>query len=144
MSGGPTEERCPSCGASGLRPKRVLVDQTWVYAPGRAALTDGLASFVSFWAEDPRHRFQQVVEGYSCQRCGHAFASEKRLEERRPHDADDQSPPFPAWEEVAVEVPWNIHVGGLTERWYRNLATGEAWRLVAPDGPFRGVWERVQ
>jgi len=27
--------------------------------------------------------------------------------------------------------------------WYRDRDTGELWRLVAPDPPFRGVWERI-
>lgn len=27
--------------------------------------------------------------------------------------------------------------------WYRNLETGETWRLVPPDPPFLGLWERV-
>lgn len=29
-------------------------------------------------------------------------------------------------------------------RWFRDLESGEVWRLVAPDPPFTGVWERVQ
>ena len=28
-------------------------------------------------------------------------------------------------------------------RWFRHSHTGEVWRLVEPDFPFRGVWERV-
>lgn len=28
-------------------------------------------------------------------------------------------------------------------RWFRNLQTGEIWRLVPPDFPFRGMWEPV-
>lgn len=28
-------------------------------------------------------------------------------------------------------------------RWFRDLATGMTWRLVSPDPPFRGLWERV-
>jgi len=27
--------------------------------------------------------------------------------------------------------------------WYLDLETGETWRLVPPDFPFRGLWERV-
>lgn len=27
--------------------------------------------------------------------------------------------------------------------WYRDCSTGEVWRLVAPDPPFTGLWERV-
>lgn len=29
-------------------------------------------------------------------------------------------------------------------RWYRSLATGEVWRLLPPDPPFTGLWERVR
>jgi hypothetical protein len=32
-------------------------------------------------------------------------------------------------------------VGG---RWFVDLATADIWRLVAPDFPFRGIWERVE
>lgn len=28
-------------------------------------------------------------------------------------------------------------------RWFKNLETGEVWRLVAPDIPFKGLWEPV-
>jgi hypothetical protein len=28
-------------------------------------------------------------------------------------------------------------------RWFRNLETGEVWRLVPPDIPFKGLWEPV-
>lgn len=27
--------------------------------------------------------------------------------------------------------------------WYRHVASGEVWRLVPPDPPFSGLWERV-
>lgn len=43
--------------------------------------------------------------------------------------------------EVPVESPYS----GSTmfdERWYRSTA-GDTWRVVAPDPPFRGVFERV-
>jgi hypothetical protein len=26
-------------------------------------------------------------------------------------------------------------------RWFQDLETGAVWRLVAPDYPFRGLWE---
>lgn len=45
-------------------------------------------------------------------------------------------------EEVQVDPsygPGEIFGG----RWYRNLETSETWRLVPPDPPFLGVWERV-
>jgi hypothetical protein len=28
-------------------------------------------------------------------------------------------------------------------RWFKNLETGEVWRLVPPDIPFKGLWEPV-
>ena len=29
-------------------------------------------------------------------------------------------------------------------RWIRDLESGEVWRLVPPDAPFRGLWEPVR
>jgi hypothetical protein len=45
-------------------------------------------------------------------------------------------------EEVAVHLPY---IGATTfrEKWFRHVPTGETWRLVWPDAPFRGVFERV-
>jgi hypothetical protein len=31
-------------------------------------------------------------------------------------------------------------VGG---RWFEEIETNEIWRLIPPDFPFRGVWERI-
>ena len=28
-------------------------------------------------------------------------------------------------------------------RWFQDVETGAVWRLVAPDFPFRGLWEPV-
>jgi len=47
---------------------------------------------------------------------------------------------------VARQVPVDMGYGpgevyGGT--WYLNVETGETWRLVPPDFPFRGLWERV-
>lgn len=28
-------------------------------------------------------------------------------------------------------------------RWFTNIETGEVWRQVPPDPPFRGLWEPV-
>jgi hypothetical protein len=47
----------------------------------------------------------------------------------------------PTWEEVPVDVPYNNV--GLEEHWYRNTVSGDVWRLMAPDYPFLGLWERV-
>ncbi len=29
-------------------------------------------------------------------------------------------------------------------RWFKELSTGEIWRLIPPDYPFRGLWEQVE
>ena len=44
--------------------------------------------------------------------------------------------------EIQIETPYS---GSLMfdEHWYQATA-GSIWRLVAPDPPFRGVFERVR
>jgi hypothetical protein len=47
-------------------------------------------------------------------------------------------------EEVPVcqskkEIPFGIH-----EQWFKCKVSGEVWRLVAPDAPFRGLWVAVE
>jgi hypothetical protein len=43
--------------------------------------------------------------------------------------------------EVPVAKSWsNV---GLTEHWYQCAKCKSAWRLVEPDPPFAGLWERV-
>jgi len=58
---------------------------------------------------------------------------------------------FRAWiseavrENVLVEVPVESPYSGSSlfdENWYR-AAGGVVWRVVAPEPPFRGVFERV-
>ncbi len=47
---------------------------------------------------------------------------------------------------TAHEVPAAAHYLGantLEEHWYRHVASGEVWRLVWPDPPFRGLFARV-
>lgn len=29
-------------------------------------------------------------------------------------------------------------------RWFEDAETGEIWRLIPPDFPFRGLWERIE
>jgi hypothetical protein len=31
----------------------------------------------------------------------------------------------------------------IDEHWYRCKATGEIWRMIAPDPPFPGIFDRV-
>lgn len=33
---------------------------------------------------------------------------------------------------------------GFEERWFRCKSSNQKWRLVAPDGPFRGYWGNVE
>jgi hypothetical protein len=42
---------------------------------------------------------------------------------------------------VAVEKPYGSLM--FEESWYR-ATTGQVWRLVSPDFPFKGVFERVK
>ncbi len=48
---------------------------------------------------------------------------------------------------VAQEIPPLLSyqkgclVGG---RWFMDAGSGEIWRLIPPDFPFKGVWERVE
>jgi len=46
-----------------------------------------------------------------------------------------------AFTEVPVAVPAsNV---GLVERWFECKACKTRWRLIEPDPPFGGTWERV-
>jgi hypothetical protein len=43
-----------------------------------------------------------------------------------------------------VEVDENYGRGEIYGgRWFKDTETGEVWRLVSPDPPFRGLWEPV-
>lgn len=43
--------------------------------------------------------------------------------------------------EVAVLKPYNA--GGLKERWFIHKPTEQIWRLVSPEPPFAGLFEKV-
>lgn len=45
---------------------------------------------------------------------------------------------------VPVSKPSEDLIFGLDEMWYRCIASGEIWRLVAPQAPFRGLWEGIK
>jgi hypothetical protein len=47
-------------------------------------------------------------------------------------------------EEISVIQPSRDLIFGLEEHWYRCKASGEIWRLVTPEFPFRGFWGPVQ
>jgi hypothetical protein len=43
-----------------------------------------------------------------------------------------------------IEIDENYHDGEIYGgRWFKNLETGQIWRLVPPDPPFTGLWEPV-
>ena len=46
-------------------------------------------------------------------------------------------------EEIAVARPY-LHAPSFTEKWFKHLRSGSVWRLVWPDGPFTGIFERVR
>lgn len=48
---------------------------------------------------------------------------------------------------IAVQVPVDSEYGPgeiYGGFWYQNVRTREIWRLVPPDFPFTGLWERVE
>ena len=47
-------------------------------------------------------------------------------------------------EEVPVTRPSDDLISGLDEKWYRCKASGDVWRLVAPQAPFRGLWAGLE
>lgn len=44
-------------------------------------------------------------------------------------------------EEVEVDLK-NLYFGD-DEKWFKCKTTGEVWRLVSPDFPFRGLWDSI-
>jgi hypothetical protein len=44
--------------------------------------------------------------------------------------------------EVPVAAPY-LGATSFTEKWFEHLGSGMVWRLVWPDGPFTGLFERV-
>ena len=45
-------------------------------------------------------------------------------------------------EQVSVTHPYS-GAPSFPEKWFRHIGSGEVWRLVWPDGPFHGLFERV-
>jgi hypothetical protein len=43
---------------------------------------------------------------------------------------------------IPISAPIGYSFFGLTTYRYRNQDTGKVWRLVEPDPPFRGLWEK--
>ncbi len=46
---------------------------------------------------------------------------------------------------VEERIPLASYCKGLIfgGRWFEDIETKEIWRLVAPDFPFKGLWEKV-
>lgn len=44
--------------------------------------------------------------------------------------------------EVEVAAPY-LSATTFTEKWLQHVRSGEVWRLVWPDDPFTGLFERV-
>ena len=44
--------------------------------------------------------------------------------------------------ETAVISPY-LDATTFDEKWFKNVETGKVWRLVGPDGPFYGLFEKV-
>ena len=47
-----------------------------------------------------------------------------------------------AAQEVPVTAPY-LDATTFTEKWFQHLGSGQTWRLVWPDIPFKGLFERV-
>ena len=44
--------------------------------------------------------------------------------------------------EIPIAHPF-LNATSFTEKWYRHIGSGDVWRLVWPDGPFHGLFEKV-
>jgi hypothetical protein len=44
--------------------------------------------------------------------------------------------------EVEVAAPY-LDAPSFTEKWFTHARGGQTWRIVWPDGPFTGLFERV-
>ena len=43
-----------------------------------------------------------------------------------------------------IEVSVNDFYAGFPEKWYQCSGSRHVWRLVYPDFPFKGLWEKVE
>jgi hypothetical protein len=71
----------------------------------------------------------------------HGFSSLGEYQRFVAHIEDQTSREL--WKEVPVDSDYEkgLIYGG---RWFKELATGNIWRLVPPDEPFKGLWEKVE
>ena len=84
-------ESCPRCASSdNVRPKLLLIDETWVPAAGKDSRERYFADLrVSDIQPEQLHPqpLEQFVDGYYCDGCGRGFVSEESLQaahERHP------------------------------------------------------------
>ena len=50
-------------------------------------------------------------------------------------------------EKISEEIDPDLNYGKgeiYGGRWFKDLDTGEIWRLIEPDIPFKGLWEKVE
>jgi hypothetical protein len=47
-------------------------------------------------------------------------------------------------EEIPTGELYLEEYAGFQEKWFRHIGSGEIWRLVWPDAPFTGLFERVK
>jgi hypothetical protein len=45
--------------------------------------------------------------------------------------------------EIDVAAPY-LGATTFTEKWFQHIGSGEVWRLVWPDSPFTGLFERAK
>jgi hypothetical protein len=48
-----------------------------------------------------------------------------------------------AVDEIEVNKENSSMPFGFEEKWFRCKSSGEVWRRVAPEFPFRGLWEAI-
>jgi len=78
-----TVESCPSCGdRANLRAKLLLIDEAWVYVPGK---DPRIAYAASLRVDDIKNEhlhetpLEQFINGYYCENCGRGFVPEAML-----------------------------------------------------------------
>ena len=75
----------------------------------------------------------------------------KNLEEIKAFQSMSEFSRFESWLDSelnagsAKEISVNDYYAGINfkERWFTFDLIGETWRLVYPDGPFKGYWGKV-
>lgn len=47
-------------------------------------------------------------------------------------------------EEIPIDQAKSKMAFGFDEKWFKCLSTGDVWSRVAPEAPFRGLWDVVE